>query len=120
MGKHFNAILIHTCTIQRSTPATSTSGEPIPSWADVDTLVLCRYIQQRQSFPNEGLTAEHIRVDLVLLKAGTDIQEDDRISSIVLAADSTTVLSGPLTVTSVIRRNTTETNHLSVAVEAID
>ena len=52
---HFKRNLIHTCTVQRSTPTTSPSGELIDAWSTVATSVRCRLI----GFDHNGLLGSH-------------------------------------------------------------
>lgn len=115
----FNRLLVHTCTIERNTPTTSPSGEPIASWSEVDTEVACRYAQKRQTFPSEALTAEQVRNDLLLLSHDADIQEGDRVTDIAWRVDATSVDAGPFEVTSVLDRTSTRAHHISAALERV-
>jgi hypothetical protein len=115
---HFKKHLIHECTVQRNTPATSGSGEPIPSWADVDTID-CRYIERRERIAAEGIGFMMAEEHLLLCDTGEDVLEEDRVTDITLKSDSSVVDAGPFTVEAALNRSGTAPHHMSFRLERI-
>lgn len=113
---HFKKHLIHECTVQHNTPSQSTSGEPIPSWADGDT-ISCRYIERRERIAIEGVSLGMLEEHTLLCNVGETIAVDDRIRNITLKSDSSTVDAGPFTIEEALSRSSTAPHHLSFRLE---
>ncbi len=110
--------LRHTCTIQRSTPAQDTAGQPIDSWAALHTGLACRLIikAERVAVPGEGLMM--LTTYKLLLPANTDVRTDDRVS-VVMLEDAGTV--GPLDIQAVLpRRGNVAQHHIALLLELVD
>lgn len=116
---HFKKKLIHQCTIQRNTPVQSTSGELIDSWADVDT-VDCRFVQKTETIAQESLSFQMLESPMMLMNAGEDVQEEDRIIDIVWKSDGSNLDTGPYTIESLLMRSTSSAHHLSLLLERIE
>lgn len=117
---HFQKKLIHSCTIQRNTPAQSSSGELIDSWANLATGVDCRYVEKREAFANEAVGFQVSKRHMLLLNSGVDVKDEDRIITILLKSDSSTVDAGPFVVDAVLERNTGSAHHISLELEKIE
>lgn len=115
-GIHFKKKLIHTCTVQRNTPAQSGSGELIPSWADVGD-VDCRYVQKTERIADAALGFPLIKVDLLLMNNGEDVQETDRITDIIFTNGGAVADAGPFFIEALLERNTREGHHISITLE---
>ena len=116
---HFKKHLIHQATVQRKTEAASDTGELIATWATNGT-IYCRFIQksERVAQPGTGfMMAESCRL---LCNAGEDVIEEDRITSIILRSDSSSVDAGPFTIEELVQRNTTAGYHLSMGLERVE
>ena len=116
---HFKKHLIHSAMIQRNTPATSSSGELIPSWADVGTID-CRYVEKSERIAAESAGFMMLESHLLLCNAGEDVQEDDQIVDILLRADDSVVDAGPFTVEALLRRSGTAAHHWSIRLERVE
>lgn len=117
---HFQKHLIHECTIQRNTPVRSASGEPIPDWADSDTEVSCRYVERSERIASEGIGFMMLEQHMLLLNAGEDVLEEDRITDIVFKSDSSSVDAGPFSVEAVLKRSSTAAHHISLRLERVE
>lgn len=117
---HFQKKLIHTCTIQRNTPAQSGSGEPIASWANSSTGVSCRFVEKSERIAVESVSLQMMEEPILLFDDGVDVVEEDRITNVVLKADSSVVEAGPLTVEAVLKRNTGSAHHIRVNLERVE
>lgn len=115
----FRRNLIHTCTVERNTPSCSASGEPIASWAEVATGVRCRLVQKRETLPQEGLSEERARYDLLLTGPDADIQEGDRVGAF-LYLDGDSLDSNAYTVISARKRHGRTLHHKSFEMERIE
>ena len=121
MSAHFKRNLIHKCQVQRNTPTRSTSGEVIPSWADVNPAMRCRYVQKSESIANESLGFMMKQGDLLLVQTGEDVLEADRITDIVEYSDESVVVAeGPFEIESVLNRSSTKAHHISLRLEGIE
>ena len=118
-GVHFKKHLIHSAMVQRNTPATSSSGELIPSWADVGT-INCRYVEKSERIAAEGVGFMMLESCLLLCDAGEDVQEDDQIVDILLRTDDSVVNAGPFTVEALLRRSSTAGHHWSLKLERVE
>jgi predicted thioesterase len=121
-GVHFKKTLIHVCTVQRSTPAQSSTGELIDSWADVGD-VNCRYVQKKMDKALESVSLQEKVEHLMLMNNGEDVAEADRIVDIVRRSDGVTVVdAGPFTVEAFLERNAdlASGHHISLTLERIE
>lgn len=120
-GIHFKKTLIHICTVQRTTPAQSSTGELIDSWADVGD-VDCRYVQKKMDYAIESVSLQEELQHLMLMNNGEDVIEEDRIVDIVRKSDSVSVDTGPFTVESLLERNANMASghHVSLNLERIE
>lgn len=119
-SSHFKRNLIHTCTVERPTAVQSSSGEPIPSWANVSTLTRCRFVQKQERIASEGISLQMQQVDLLLFLPDADVTEEDRISDIATLVGDVVVDAGPFTVESRFGRNSGSAHHISVRLERIE
>ena len=115
-GVHFTKKLIHQCTIQRTTPAQSSTGELIDSWANVGT-VDCRYVQKNERIADASSGFPLLRSDMLLLNNGEDVIEEDRVINIVYKSDGSSVDAGPFSIESLLERNTGGAHHISIILE---
>ena len=116
---HFKRHLIHSAMVQRNTPTASASGEPIPSWADVDT-INCRYVEKSERIAAEGIGFMMLESHLLLCDADEDVQEDDRIVDILLRTDDSVINAGPFTVEALLKRSGTAAHHWSIRLERVE
>lgn len=116
---HFKKHLIHSAMVQRNTPTASSSGELIPSWADVDTID-CRYVEKSERIAAEGVGFMMLESCLLLCNAGEDVQEDDQIVDILLRTDDSVIDAGPFTVEALLRRSGTTAHHMSLRLERVE
>jgi hypothetical protein len=119
---HFKKTLIHTCTVQRATLAASSSGELIPTWADVTVGVRCRYVQKAVDKALENVSLQEGYEHLALMCNGEDVREEDRIVNILQYPDETSVDAGPFTVESFLERNANlpSGHHISLGLERVE
>lgn len=74
----------HTCTVERATEAEDEYNEDAKTWAPHLTGVRFRLIEkQEREAPGVMAGQPLITVYLALMPVGTDVDEDDRITSIV-------------------------------------
>jgi len=114
---HFKKHLIHQCTVERSTPAQSGSGEPIDSWGESPLIINCRYVEKRERIADAALGLMVRESHILLCNTGEDVQEEDRIKDIVLRSDSSSVDAGPFMVRAFLNRSSTEPHHISLELE---
>lgn len=119
---HFVKTLIHTCTVQRATLAASSSGELIPTWADVTVGVRCRYVQKAMNKALESASLQEKFEHMALMNNGENVQEEDRIVDILQYPDATSVDAGPFTVESFLERNADlpSGHHISLGLERVE
>jgi hypothetical protein len=115
---HFKRNLIHQATIQRNTPATSTSGELIPDWTVVGTID-CRYVQRSERIASESKGFMMVLTDLLLCNVGEDVNEADRVTNIVMRSDESVVNAGPFSIEAVLGRSGTKAHHLSLQLKKV-
>ena len=118
-SKHFNKILLHTCTVQRATETQSGSGENIKTFSTLATGVVCRLVRNIQRFAAEGDSEERIRTDTVLIKATQDVEPGDQLTAFLWASDSSSYDTGTYVVLNRLQRNTTSAHHISLEVEKV-
>jgi len=119
---HFQKTLIHICTVQRSTPVQSSTGELIDSWADVGD-VNCRYVQKEMDKALESASLQEKVKHLMLMNNGEDVDEADRIADIVRRSDGVTVVdAGSFTVEAFLERNAglASGHHISLTLERVE
>jgi len=104
---HFKKHLIHQCTVERTTPVQSGSGEPVDSWAEVGD-INCRYVEKRERIADASLALIVRESHLLLVNTGEDVIEEDRIKDIILRSDSSSVDAGPFTVRALLKRSSTK------------
>lgn len=119
---HFKKRLIHTCTVQRATLAQSSSGELIPTWANVTVGVRCRYVQKKMDKALESQSLEEKFEHLMLMNNGEDVAEEDRIINVLRYPAGTSVDAGPFTVESFLERNASSPSghHISLGLERVE
>lgn len=120
MSKHFNAVLIHTCTVQRPTATRSESGATIDTFATNETGVPCRLVRKTERFASEGLSAENVLTELLLVKATADIEVGDRVTAFLWASDGTSYLTDTYEVLNRLQRNTKTAHHAALELERIE
>jgi hypothetical protein len=111
--------LIHTCTIQRFLPAGDDSLKaPKKDWRDWLTGVRCRRITKQQRVADTAFAERPvITADLLLVPAGTDIKQGDRVTTIV--DETGAVEAGTFTIESVIIRRGRAARHVSLNLERV-
>lgn len=119
MGRHFNAVLVHTCTVQRPSESRTESGDIEVTYSTTSSLVPCRLIQKMERFAAEGLSAENIRTDILLTKTTADIEVGDRVTSFAWLLDGTAYDVGTYTVLNRLQRNVRSAHHLSFELEQV-
>lgn len=115
----FGDHLLHTCTIQRADKTQMDAYQQAkPVWADLETGIACRLVERTQRIVNDERTQlTAVTAFTLLLPAGTDILEDDRVTDL---ADGGVVFdAGPYHVTAVLRRRAWAEHHVSVALERV-
>lgn len=120
MSKHFNAILIHTCTVQRPTEAQSETGAVTQTWATNETGMPCRLVRKLERVASEGASAENVMTDMLLVKASADIQTGDRVTAFLWASDGSSYLTDTYSVLNRLQRNTKTAHHAALELERID
>lgn len=116
---HFKKHLIHRCMIQRRTDVQNSSGELIPTWADVGD-VNCRFVQKQERIADPSTGFPMIKEDMLLMDTGEDVIEEDRAVDIIFRSDSSSVDAGPFTIESLLGRNSTRRHHLSLKLERVE
>lgn len=109
--------LIHACTIQRSTRTRGANGEVLDSWSTHLTGVLCRLMadSQRQASANLGEIIASEKT--LLLPAGTDVTNLDRIGLVTFEDEST---DGPYQIISILPRRGRNERFLSLRVRKVE
>lgn len=75
---------IHTCAIERPTETQDEYGENVKTFQPHLSGVRCRLVEkQERETPGESAEQPLITTYLLLVPPGTDVDEDDRITSIV-------------------------------------
>ena len=116
---HFKKHLIHQAIVQRTTPAQSSSGELIDSWATTGTID-CRYVEKAERIASESAGFPMLESHMLLCNSGEDVREEDRIVTITLKADDSSIDAGPFTIESVLKRNSTGAHHISLQLERVE
>jgi len=116
---HFKKHLIHQAIVQRTTPAQSSSGELIDSWATAGTID-CRFVQKSERVADPSAGFPMLNSDMLLCNKGEDVIEEDRIVTITLKADDSGVDAGPFCISSVLGRNSTDAHHMSLQLERVE
>ena len=116
---HFKRHLIHQAIVQRTTQSQSSSGELIDSWATAGTID-CRYVEKSERIASEAAGFPMLESHILLCNQGEDVREEDRIATITLKADSSSVDAGPFDVMAVLKRNSTGTHHISLQLERVE
>lgn len=117
----FKRRLVHTCTVERdSGTAQTSSGQITASWSDVYTAQPLRFTERVERVAAEGVGAAMVQRDIALMNGTADVQEDDRIHSI-LDAGGNTIGAGTFTVERVLRRRDVGGNvhHTSLELERV-
>lgn len=115
----FKKHLIHTCTVERCTTAASASGELIEAWADVDTEVRCRLVRKTERYAREELSAERDRVDRLIVEAGADIEEGDRVYEFAYQATGDDYDAGRYAVLHRFTRHGPAEHHVTLELEQV-
>jgi len=116
---HFKKHLLHTCVVQRNTPAQSASGELIPDWADVGT-INCRFIAKTERIADEAAGFPMAQTYKLLMNIGEDVAVDDIIRNIRWQTDDTLVDEGTFRIEAVLNRNSTKAHHTSLSLERVN
>lgn len=116
---HFKRHLIHQAVVQRTTPSQSASGELIDSWAVAGTIDL-RYVMKTMRIAVEGVGFQMVEQHLAVCNTGEDVKEEDRIATITLKSDGSSVDAGPFSIESVLNRNTDSAHHMSLELERVE
>lgn len=110
--------LIHRCDVARATEAEDEYNETVRVFAPHLSSVACRLVEkQEREAPSEMAEGALITIYLLLLPAGTDITEDDQISSITFE-DGTTD-EHVYTVESIATRRARTARHVSAQLERV-
>lgn len=111
--------LIHSCTIRRFLPAGDDSLKaPKKDWRDWLTGVRCRRVTKQQRVADTAFAERPvITTDMLLVPAGTDVQQGDRVVNIVDETGATT--AGPFKIESVIIRRGRAARHVSLILEKV-
>lgn len=117
---HFKKNLIHLCTTQRTTPAQSSSGEPIDSWANNLVDQPCRFVFEEERIAQESVGFMMLKVPFMLIDSGVDMIEEDRIINITRVEDSSTIDAGPFTIEAVLKRSSTVRHHIRLNLEKVE
>jgi len=118
-GIHFKNKLIHQAVVQRTTQSQATDGELIDSWASAGTIDV-RFVHKSDRIADEGQGFPMVEDHMALCNAGEDVTEKDRLASITLKADGSSVDAGPFTIESLLRRNTRSAHHISLKLERVE
>lgn len=113
------AHLIHTCTIRRSVrPAADAHGAQPPTWATIRAGQACRLAHKRSTvFDNERAEWMPINQPILMLPAGVDVAEKDRIENVNLGAGR--IVAGPFEVESLLRRSARAAHHITLGLRLI-
>jgi len=118
-GPHFKKKLIHQAVIQRTTQTQNTIGELVDSWSAVGTIDV-RFVHSSHRLADEGQGYPMIEEHFLLCNSGEDVAEEDRIASITLKTDGSSVDAGPFIINGVLKRNTGGAHHIRVNLERIE
>lgn len=98
----FDRQLVHTCDIQRCTSMPGAIGQQQKDWQDYLTNQPCRYVVSQQKIADAQMGLMIVTVYKILLGAGTDVTNSDRIANVIVAG---VTQPGPFTIKQVISRN---------------
>jgi len=115
LADHF----LHTCTIQRPTVVGKDRYQADRvTWADVAVEAPCRFVEKSQRVFSTDLAQFVVTTTYtLLLAAGADVLEGDRIADVRLEDGS--VQAGPFEVASALRRRARALHHLSLGLEIV-
>jgi hypothetical protein len=100
-----SSLLIHQCVIEEYSEGTAATGEPTKTWAAKSGgTVNCRFMYERESFADESGGAVIATITKVVVPAGTDVSNQDRINDITLRFTGGTVVTGPFEILEVLPR----------------
>lgn len=119
MSKHFDAIFIHTCTVERATEVQSGSGEMELTYTTLATGVACRLVRKLERFAAEGSSKENIKSEMLLVKATSDVEAGDRVTAFAWTLTGNSYNVGTYEVLNRLQRNTTRAHHVSLELEQI-
>jgi hypothetical protein len=111
--------LIHTATIQRYLSVGDDSLKaPKKDWRDWLTGVRCRRVTKQQRVGDTAFAERPvITVDLLLVPAGIDVQQGDRVVNIVDETGATE--AGVFKIKEVLRRRGRAVRHISLMLEKV-
>ena len=111
--------LLHTATIQRYLPAGDDSLKaPKKDWRDWLVGVRCRRVTKQQRVGDTAFAERPaVTVDLLLVLAGTDVQQGDRVVNI--RDETGAVEVGVFKIESVIPRRGRAVRHISLVLEKV-
>lgn len=114
----FTEHLIHSVTLERATAQADGYGNRKKTWATLATGVKGRLVIGAQQVMSNDL-AEYAIVTTykLLLPAGTDVREGDRVQSVTLEDGVTE--NGPYSVASVLPRRSRSLHHITLLLERV-
>lgn len=112
---------IHTCDIQEYSTARLATGELAKTWANKSgqTAVDCRFVIKSEKVASEGTSGQVITTYLMLLPAGTDVANENRIANVRRKKGNALVDAGPFQIEQVLPRNAKTERHISLMLEKV-
>lgn len=110
---------VHTCTVQRDQSVTEDSHKaPIADWRDHLTGVRCRLVIKTERVGDTAFAERPVVTTYRLFVGrGTDVQQGDRITSIV--DETGAVDAGPYRIEEVMKRRARAVRHISLLLERV-
>lgn len=109
---------LHRCTIQRALRTTDAYDNAVETWQDVESNVPCRLVEKTMRTEKSELAENMIlKAPLLLVGAGADLQERDRIAGVTF--EDGTVTTSVYVVTALLNRRSTALHHKSALLEVV-
>ena len=109
---------LHRCTIGRASRVEDAYGNVSETWSDVETNVPCRFVEKSMALEqNERAENAVVKQPMLLLGAGVDIAERDRISGLTL--EDGTVLTRVWHVESLLVRRAYAAHHQTALLKVV-
>lgn len=112
------AHLIHRCTIERAQRTLDAYGNAVETWSAVDSDVPCRLVEKAMRAVRTELAENMVlKTPLLLLGAGADVQERDRITGVTF--EDGTVTTRVWNVSALLNRRSMTLYHKSAVLEVV-
>lgn len=93
----------HQCSIDRQDAGTAqtSTGQPSESFTTLGTDISCKFIEENETYPVEGVGQVTVKERKILFEHNQDVQVDDRVFNLV-DANGTAVGIGTATITDIV------------------